>query len=236
MVKNTATVKEMFDGIAPKYDLLNHLLSFGLDKRWRKILIKKLKKTGKNFRVILDAATGTGDLAILLAQLKPEKIFGIDIAKRMLQIAEEKAKRQKLNDLIEFRECDSENLYCFESGKFDLITCAFGVRNFENLQRGLEEFYRVLKKGGILAVLEFSKNRNPLFDKIFRFYFFKVLPFFGKIVSKHKEAYNYLPNSVENFPAGKDFCKLLIKAGFDCLNVYKMTCGTTYIYLAAKQF
>jgi demethylmenaquinone methyltransferase / 2-methoxy-6-polyprenyl-1,4-benzoquinol methylase len=224
-------VASMFNNIAWRYDFLNHFLSFGIDNYWRRRTINELKKYHP--KVILDVATGTGDLAIAALQLNPEKVYGIDISTDMLNIGKKKIKQKKLNHVIELLESDSENLF-FESNKFDAITVSFGVRNFENLEKGLAEIYRVLKPGGMAAVLEFSKPKNKIVYSLYQFYSTKICPHIGKVISKDEAAYNYLHESVEAFPSGNAFVKILQQAGFSKVEQKPLTFGIVSIYLAKK--
>jgi len=225
-------VEEMFNNIAPKYDFLNHILSMNIDKIWRKKVINILRKE-KNVNILLDIATGTGDLAIQLAKLKPEKIFGIDLAKEMLEIGKKKIKNKNLDYLIELQQGDAENLN-FESNKFDAITVAFGVRNFENLNKGLSEIHRVLKPESKFVVLEFSEPQNMFIKKIYYFYFLKILPRIGKIISKDYDAYKYLPESVKNFPHGENFLNELKAVGFKNTKFSPLSLGISTIYVCQK--
>ena len=198
-------VAKMFNNISHRYDFLNHFLSLGIDKLWRKKAINLLRT--RNPKLILDVATGTGDFAIQALTLNPDKIIGVDISTGMLDMGRVKIRDQKLESKIELQEGDSENLP-FEENKFDAITVAFGVRNFENLELGLREIKRVLKPGGMLVVLEFSKPQSFPFKQLFNFYFKSILPGVGRMVSADKAAYTYLPASVEAFPDGNDFIQV----------------------------
>jgi demethylmenaquinone methyltransferase / 2-methoxy-6-polyprenyl-1,4-benzoquinol methylase len=224
-------VAHMFNNIAWRYDFLNHFLSFGIDRYWRWRTIAELKKY--NPKLILDVATGTGDLAIAALKLNPDKIYGIDISVDMLNIGKRKIKEKKLDDVIELLEADSENLF-FEDNKFDAVTVSFGVRNFENLERGLTEIHRVLKTTGVAAILEFSKPNNKVIRSFYSFYSTKICPLFGKIISKDKAAYNYLHESVEAFPSGKEFVIILKGCGFNRVQWKPLTFGIVSIYLAEK--
>lgn len=226
-----AQVSEMFNNIAPKYDFLNHLLSMGIDKIWRRKVINLIKPLKP--KVILDVATGTGDLALALTKVKPEKIIGIDISSGMLEKAKIKTADKHLSDIIEYIEGDAENLP-FEDNYFDVITVAFGVRNFETLNKGLKELNRVLKPNGKLFILEFSKPQNPLMRKLYFFYFYNVLPTIGKIVSKDSRAYTYLPESVSVFPDGNVFLGILNENEFKNLICKPLTFGISSIYSASK--
>lgn len=204
-------VARMFNSIAWRYDFLNHFLSFGIDHYWRKQAINALKKSRP--QLILDVATGTGDLAITALQLNPVKVFGVDISSDMLEIGRKKLLKKNLQHKIELLEVDSEKLI-FEDNKFDALTVGFGVRNFENLEKGLTEMFRVLKPGGKLVVLEFSQPTSSVMRGLYNFYSTKVTPFLGKLISKDKAAYTYLHESVSAFPYGKDFTAILEKQDF----------------------
>ena len=224
-------VAEMFDNISHRYDFLNHFLSLGIDKLWRKKAVNILRKS--NPKVILDVATGTGDFAIESLSLHPEKIYGIDISNGMLDRGRIKIEKQNKQDIIELKYGDSENIP-FEDNFFDAITVAFGVRNFENLEKGLTEMKRVLKKGGKAVILEFSKPKSFPIKQIYNLYFHKVLPKIGKTVSKDSSAYTYLPESVEAFPEGKAFEDILGKVGFKVENTYPLFFGVSSIYVVEK--
>lgn len=225
-------VKKMFDQIACRYDILNHLLSFGIDRIWRKRSVNFLAHKYQE-PVILDIACGTGDFSIEALRLNPAKIIGVDISEGMLENAESKIASRGLNKLIEFRVGDAENLE-FKDDSFDIIIVAFGVRNFENLVEGLKELYRVLNKKGSLLVLEFSKPRNRLLKGIYLFYFIKILPWIGKLISKNKNAYKYLPDSVMNFPDGDDFLEILKGVGFHDTVCKKFSFGISTMYVGHK--
>ncbi len=225
-------VAEMFDKIAPKYDFLNHFLSMNIDKIWRKKSIRLLKSS--NPELILDVATGTGDFAFeIYKRLKPEKIIGIDISEGMLKVGEEKIEKKGLSSVIEFQKGDSENL-SFPENYFDAVTVAFGVRNFENLQKGLNEIYRVLKPSGKIVILEFSQPSSFPVKQFYGFYSKHILPFFGKLFSKDKSAYTYLPESVNAFPYGEDFLRYLKNAGFKSASCKKFSFGISSVYFAEK--
>lgn len=224
-------VADMFNNIAGKYDFLNHTLSMGIDKGWRKKAIAEIGKV--NPKIILDVATGTGDLAIAASELGPEKIIGIDIADQMLAVGRQKLKDQHLSDMISLQVGDSEALP-FEDGHFDAITCAYGVRNFEHLEAGLTDMNRVLRKGGKVAILEFSRPKSFPVKQLYTFYFKYILPAFGKIVSKHSTAYAYLHESAMAFPEGKDFCKILERCGYKEAKARPLTFGITTLYTATK--
>ncbi len=225
-------VAQMFNNIARRYDFLNHFFSLGIDKIWRKKAIRYLQGISSN-PVILDVATGTGDLAIAALKLNPEKIVGVDISQEMLNIGIEKIKKKKLDKIIELKRGDSENLE-FDSNTFDGLTVAFGVRNFENLNKGLSEMYRVVKEGGRGVVLEFSKPRVFPIKQIYNFYFKFVLPSIGKIVSKDNSAYTYLPESVSQFPERESFIEELEKVGFKNCIFKPLSFGIATLYIAEK--
>jgi len=227
--KSKENVRAMFDNIAPNYDFLNHFLSMNTDKIWRRKVRKIAQK--KNHNSILDLATGTGDLAIELSKLKPKELIGADISPQMLEIAIKKVEKTKLN--IKFVEADATNLP-FEDNHFDIVTCAFGVRNFEDLSKGLSEINRVLKKGGTTIILEFSKIENKFFKSLFEFYFNNILPMLGKIFSKNHQAYKYLPDSVNEFPYGISFGNKLKKNNFAIQKIFKLSAGIASIYIAQK--
>ena len=221
----------MFDHIAPKYDFLNHFLSLGIDKLWRKRAIRILSDFKSDY--ILDVATGTGDFAIAASKLKPRKIIGFDISEQMLNVGRQKVKRSGLEGVIEFKKGDSEAMP-FSDNQFDAITVAFGVRNFENLDRGLKEFYRVLKDDGVVIILEFSKPKHFPMKQLYLFYFFGILPIIGRLVSKDSSAYSYLPESVMAFPDDQKFIAVLQNAGFLRTRQKRLSLGIATIYIAQK--
>lgn len=227
-------VSKMFDNIAKHYDFLNHFLSLGIDKVWRRKMIAELKDMQP--QLILDVATGTGDVAInTIKQLniKGLHIIGLDISPEMLNIGKKKIVTEGMSGTIDMIVGDSENLP-FENNKFDAITVAYGVRNFENLERGLSEMQRVLKPKGKLVVLEFSQPRVFPFRQLFNFYFKNILPFIGKMTSKDNRAYTYLYESVQAFPDGDNFLKVLEKTGFKNTACKSLTIGISSIYTAFK--
>ena len=224
-------VEEMFDNISPRYDLLNHLLSVNIDKIWRKRAIRMLAKF--NPKKILDIATGTGDFAIAATKKMNVKVVGIDISEGMLTIGREKVNNKGLSNKIELLKADSEDLP-FENQIFDAAIVGFGVRNFENLKVGLQEIQRVLKPGAVFLVLEFSKPAKTPFKQLYFFYFKYVLPFIGKLISKDKSAYTYLPDSVKEFPDGESFLQILNEVGFEDTKCYQQTFGIASIYKAVK--
>lgn len=224
-------VAEMFNNIAPKYDFLNQLLSLGIHKGWRRKTIQLLRP--QHPKTILDIATGTGDFAIEAINLNPDKVVGVDISEGMLKLGIEKVNKLGLQKKIELKLGDSENLP-FEDNSFDAITVGFGVRNFENLEKGIADIYRVLNPGGTLAVLEFSKPQNFPIKQVYNFYFRYITPFIGRLFSKDNSAYTYLPESVKAFPAGEDFITILKKAGFSDTKLHELTFGISSIYVAKK--
>lgn len=225
-------VAEMFDSVSGKYDFLNHLLSGGVDIYWRRKALSMLKNN--NNELILDIATGTGDLAIEANRiLKPKKIIGVDISEGMLNVGREKMKKLGLQDKIEMQMGDSEKLL-FEDNTFNTIIVSFGVRNFENLLKGLTDMNRVLKPGGTCMVVEFSKPTSFPFKQFYWFYSTKILPVIGKIVSKDSSAYTYLPESVQAFPDGKAFLEVFEQAGFKETSVKTLTFGICSIYIGKK--
>ncbi|WP_291786212.1 bifunctional demethylmenaquinone methyltransferase/2-methoxy-6-polyprenyl-1,4-benzoquinol methylase UbiE [Cecembia sp.] len=224
-------VAEMFNNISKKYDFLNHLLSLGIDIIWRKKAVKLLKKDQP--KLILDIATGTGDFAIEALALNPDKIIGVDISEGMLEEGRKKMKKRKLDHIIDLQLGDSEKLL-FEDNKFDAVIVSFGVRNFENLEKGLADMYRVLKPGGKTVVVEFSKPKKFPMKQLYNFYFKYILPQIGKLISKDNSAYTYLPESVQVFPDGKDFLAILEKVGFKNTQCKPLTFGISSIYVGEK--
>lgn len=229
--KNVESIKQMFNRIAPSYDLLNHTLSMGIDKYWRKKLLKDLKPYKPEN--ILDIASGTGDLALLLAAKTNAKLTAIDISESMLAIAEKKCIKSKLTDKINFVLADAEQLP-FEENKFDAAVVAFGVRNFENLQKGLIEIKRVLKPDAPFFILELTAPPRFPLKQIYKLYFSFILPFAGRIISKDKTAYTYLPSSVYSFPSGVLFINELNKAGFKKTSFINLSGGIVTLYNAVK--
>jgi len=226
-----AQVAQMFDNISKKYDFLNHFLSMGIDVGWRKKVVKIIGK--QNPDSILDIATGTGDLAIMLADLKVSEIVGLDLSAGMLAVGTEKVKAKHLSKVIAMIQGDSENLP-FEDNRFDAITVSFGVRNFENLTKGLSEILRVLKPQGKLVILEFSKPESFIMKHLYGFYSSVILPFLGKLISKDRSAYTYLPESVAAFPYGKAFNQILKNVGFNAIENQPVSFGIATIYSASK--
>jgi demethylmenaquinone methyltransferase/2-methoxy-6-polyprenyl-1,4-benzoquinol methylase len=227
-----AEVEKMFDRIAPRYDLLNRVLSLGIDVWWRKRAISYLKP-GRP-QEILDVATGTADVAILLTKiLKPKKVVGIDIANQMLELGRQKIGDKGLAEVITLETGDSEQLR-FADASFDAVTVAFGVRNFENLEQGLSEIYRVLRPGGRVVVLEFSKPHIFPFKQLYNAYFRYVLPLIGRLTSRDMRAYTYLFESVQVFPEGNQFTAILTKTGFKDPLCERLTLGICSVYSATK--
>jgi ubiquinone/menaquinone biosynthesis methyltransferases len=223
-----AAVGSMFDEIAHSYDFLNHFLSFGVDRLWRKKAIKIISQTHKQCN-ILDVATGTGDLAIAALKLDPSHITGIDISEKMLEAGREKIRKMGLSEKIELVHGDSEKIL-FPDKSFDVAMSAFGVRNFAHPLAGLTEMGRVLRNGGLITVLEFSRPSKFPFSLIYKFYFLNILPFVGRIFSKNRKAYSYLPETVMHFPENEKFLELIVKAGFSDVKQKRLTGGVASIY------
>ena len=224
-------VRNMFNSIAGNYDFLNHFLSFGVDFYWRNQVLKIIKD--KNPETILDIATGTGDLAILASKAKPKKIMGIDISEEMLNVGIAKVKDKNLNNIIELQQADSENLP-FNDNEFDLAMVAFGVRNFENLEKGLSEIRRVLKPKGTLIILEFSQPKYFPVKQLYSFYSKYILPLLGRIISKDANAYTYLPESVKRFPCYNELCEIMSQVGYNNTNWKALSGGISSIYTGIK--
>lgn len=224
-------VEEMFDSIAPRYDLLNHMLTMGIDIQWRKKAINKLKPYTP--KVILDMATGTGDFAVAALKLNPERVIGMDISNEMLRVGREKMEKKGVADRIEMVQGDSEAIK-LEDNSIDAITVGFGVRNYENLKLGLSEMHRVLRPGGAVAILEPSfPTRFPL-KQLFQLYFRVFTPIIGKLVSGNDAAYKYLPESVRAFPNGKAFTDICDEVGYKSATYYPLTFGSCSLYLLEK--
>lgn len=232
---NSASKKEqvatMFNNIAYRYDFLNQLLSLGIHSGWRRKAIRLLKPSYP--KQVLDIATGTADFAIEAMKLDPDKVVGIDISEGMLNFGREKLKKKGLENRIELMLGDSENI-AFADNSFDAITVGFGVRNFENLEKGLGEMLRVLKPGGTAAILEFSRPKKFPVKQLYHFYFTRVTPFIGKIFSKDNSAYTYLPESVNAFPDGKNFLAIMENLGYTQTKQYPLTFGIATIYTGKK--
>jgi demethylmenaquinone methyltransferase/2-methoxy-6-polyprenyl-1,4-benzoquinol methylase len=225
-------VAGMFDGIAGRYDLLNHTLSLGIDKGWRRKAIREV--AALHPETILDVATGTGDLAIAASKVLPQAaITGVDISTGMLEVGRRKVAALPHAQKITLQEGDSEALP-FADDTFDVVMCAYGVRNFENLEAGLREMRRVLRPDGKLVVLEFSQPGKFPAAQLYRFYFKAILPAIGRLVSRHSRAYTYLPQSVAAFPEGKAFCEILGRCGFSSPKARPLSFGITTLYTASK--
>lgn len=224
-------VRQMFDSIAGRYDLLNHLLSMGIDKRWRKRLIRELSSDHPAH--ILDLATGTADLAIMAANASIEKITGTDISAKMLEIGRQKIKEKGLTGKIDLLIADSEHLP-FPEQSFDAAMVAYGVRNYENLPLGLSEMHRVLKPGARAFILEFSRPDQFPVKQLYAFYFRYILPWIGRLVSRNNGAYTYLPESVKVFPQGDEFLQLMTEGGFTSVQAYPLSFGITTLYIGTR--
>ena len=222
----------MFDGISKSYDLLNRIITVGVDIIWRKRVVNLLKK--QDHKSILDIATGTGDLVLALSKLTAKKIIGLDISPGMLEIGKEKVSSQKLDTLIEMQLGDSENLK-FSDNSFDAVTVAFGVRNFENLNKGLSEIYRVLRSNGTLVILETAVPKNYFIKPFYSLYTQNIMPFIGKLFSKDKSAYKYLSDSAAAFPCGEAFNNIFRDNGFKEVEDLPQTLGIASIYFAKKK-
>lgn len=237
MLSKKEQVADMFNNIACHYDFLNHFLSLGIDILWRKkairVLRKSIEKQNPSSIRLLDVASGTGDFAIEALKLNPIKITGIDISEKMLAMAEIKVGKLMLHNKIEFLKADSEHLP-FEEFSFEGITVGFGVRNFENLEKGLSEMHRVLISNGTLIVLEFSQPEHFPVKQLYNFYFRNILPFAGKIISKDHRAYTYLPESVFAFPHGNAFLKKMEQTGFRNVRQIPLSFGIASLYLGEK--
>lgn len=225
-------VEKMFDNIAPTYDVLNHRLSWDIDKAWRKKAIQQLLPFHP--QTLLDIATGTGDFAILSAKmLRPEKLIGADISEGMMEIGKQKVKKEKLGDVISFQKEDCMNM-SFDSDSFDAVTAAFGIRNFKDLDTCLKEIHRVLKAGGHLSIVELSHPIAFPMKQLFRIYSHTILPVYARFVSKDDSAYNYLIHTIEAFPQGEVMQEILKKAGFKDVTFKRLTFGICTMYLATK--
>jgi demethylmenaquinone methyltransferase / 2-methoxy-6-polyprenyl-1,4-benzoquinol methylase len=230
-MKKKEQVQQMFNDISGKYDFLNHFLSLGVDYTWRRKFVKQLSRY--NPRHLLDVATGTGDLALLITTLGPDQVTGIDIAGEMLTIATQKAAQKHLENKVSFREGDAEDLP-FPEEVFDAVTVAFGVRNFEDLEKGLAEMKRVLKTGGVMMILEFSHPVSFPWKQLYGFYSKQIIPVIGKMVSGNKQAYTYLPESVSAFPSGNAFTDIMEKVGMKNVSQRSLTFGVATIYTGEK--
>jgi demethylmenaquinone methyltransferase/2-methoxy-6-polyprenyl-1,4-benzoquinol methylase len=224
-------VAEMFDNISAKYDFLNHFLSLGVDHIWRRKAINMLK--AKQPKKIIDLATGTGDFALAALKLNPEKVVGVDISNGMLAKGREKMIKRGKEDIISMVYGDSEDLP-FADNEFDALTVGFGVRNYENLEKGLTEMLRVINHGGTAVILEFSKPKKFPIKQVFGFYSKYIIPFLGKTISKDSSAYEYLPESVAAFPEGQDFIAILKKVGYKNTSARLVFGGIATIYTGVK--
>jgi demethylmenaquinone methyltransferase/2-methoxy-6-polyprenyl-1,4-benzoquinol methylase len=227
----TTPVRSMFESIAPRYDFLNHFLSFGIDFYWRRQAIGLLKSFHP--RRILDIATGTGDLAIAALKLEPAEVVGVDVAEEMMKLGREKLTRKGLDGVIKLQLANAERLP-FPDGSFDAVTVAFGVRNFENLEVGLSEMHRVLKPEGVTVILEFSRPTIFFIKQVYGFYLERIVPRLGGLISHHRDAYEHLRTSVQGFPDGGDFLELLKKSGFSSVDQHRLTFGIASAYLGRK--
>jgi demethylmenaquinone methyltransferase/2-methoxy-6-polyprenyl-1,4-benzoquinol methylase len=224
-------VAEMFNNISKRYDFLNHFLSLGIDKIWRRKAIKQLESIQP--KRILDIATGTGDFAIAALKLNPEEVVGVDISQGMLDVGIEKMKKKKLDGIVKMQIGDSEKLP-FEDGSFDALTVGFGVRNYQDLEKGLADMLRILRPGGKAIILEFSKPKKFPIKQLFGFYSKRLIPFIGKTISKDRRAYEYLPESVEAFPEGEAFEAILKKIGYTDVKSKLVSGGIATIYSGIK--
>lgn len=226
-------VEIMFDNIAPTYDKLNHIMSLNIDRIWRRRVMRIVRRAKAH--KIMDVATGTGDLAIAMAKrVDRTQILGVDLSEEMLAVARRKIEKQGLEERIMLAKGDAENLDMVTSESIDAATVSFGVRNFENIERGLSEIYRTLKPGGKLVVLEFSMPKNRLVRWVYSQYAHRLLPRIGGMISKDKRAYTYLPDSVEEFPAPERFAEMLRGVGFKSVKTRSQSFGIAYIYDATK--
>ena len=223
----------MFDNIAPTYDKLNHIMSLNIDRVWRRRVMRIVRRSKAH--KIMDVATGTGDLAIAMAKrVDRTQILGIDLSEEMLAVARRKVEKQGLEERIMLAKGDAENLDMVTTESIDAATVAFGVRNFENIERGLSEIYRTLKPGGKLVVLEFSMPKNRFVRWVYSQYAHRLLPRIGGMISKDKQAYTYLPDSVEEFPSPERFAEILRGVGFKSVKTRSQSFGIAYIYDATK--
>ena len=225
-------VEEMFDNIAPTYDTLNHRLSWDIDKGWRKKAIRQLLPFQP--KTILDIATGTGDFAILSAkELRPQRMIGIDISEGMMKIGQKKVEAEGLQHIVSFKKDDCTHL-SFDDNSFDAVTAAFGIRNFQNLDQGLSEMYRVLRPNGHLSIVELTTPVSFPMKQLFKLYSHTMLPVYGKLISKDTSAYSYLTKTIEAFPQGEVMLDILRKAGFKNASFKRLTFGICTMYFATK--
>ena len=230
--EKASQVEQMFDNIAPTYDKLNHRLSWDIDKGWRRKAIKQLAPFHP--KSLLDIATGTGDFAIMAAQmLAPQKLIGADISEGMMDIGRQKVKKASLDGVISFEREDCTAL-TYADGTFDAVTAAFGIRNFANLDKGLSEMCRVLRKGGHLSIVELTTPVSFPMKQLFHVYSHTVLPVYGRIISKDTSAYSYLTKTIEAFPQGEEMVEILKKAGFSDASFKRLTFGICTMYFATK--
>lgn len=228
--EKTQQVEQMFDHIAPTYDLLNHSLSWGIDRSWRRAAIDSLRPYRP--QRILDVATGTGDFAILAAKLlEPEALLGVDLSEGMMEVARQKVEREELQGVIRFQKEDCLNL-SFPNGSFDALTVAYGIRNFSDLDCGLREMHRVLRPGGRLVIVELTAPRHFPMRQLFWLYSHVWMPLIGRLVSKDSRAYRYLPATMEAFPQGEEMRQILMRAGFSDVNFRRFTFGLSTLYTA----
>lgn len=236
MSPNKDRVRTMFDEISPRYDFLNHFLSFGIDRSWRKKVVREIAnrfETRLHSLNILDVATGTGDLALALSVLKPAHIEGMDISASMMDVGKRKVAAAGLSAMISFREGEAEKIG-FDADSFDVVMVAFGVRNFENLKAGLSEMKRVMKPGGLMLILEFSHPGRFPMKQLYAFYSSVIIPLFGKLISRHHKAYTYLPETVAAFPSGEAFLEILREQGLNTPIEIRLTGGIATLYCAEK--
>ena len=225
-------VEEMFDNIAPTYDTLNHRLSWDIDKGWRKKAIRQLLPFQP--KAILDIATGTGDFAILsVKELRPQRMIGIDISEGMMKIGQKKVEAEGLQHIVSFKKDDCTHL-SFDDNSFDAVTAAFGIRNFQNLDQGLSEMYRVLRPNGHLSIVELTTPVSFPMKQLFKLYSHTILPVYGKLISKDTSAYSYLTKTIEAFPQGDVMLDILRKAGFKNASFKRLTFGICTMYFATK--
>ena len=226
-------IRAMFDRIAPSYDTLNHLMSFGIDHLWRRRAVRELRKFAP--KRVLDLATGTCDLAIAIAKgIEGVKVTGTDISTEMVEVGRAKVAERGLSEQIELGIADAEQLP-YGEGEYDAVTVGFGVRNFVHKEQGLSEMARVLRSGGVVEILELSRPTNKIFGPIFRFYFHKLMPIVGGWISGDRAAYNYLPASVDKFPAPERFVEMMREAGLEECRAISLTFGVAYIYIGIKR-
>ena len=236
MSPNKDSVRSMFDEISPRYDFLNHFLSFGIDHIWRRRVVSEIRKRfceQLSSLQILDMATGTGDLAIAVARLHPAHIDGVDISKSMMEVGKRKILSKGLGNVISFHEGEAEKIP-FEENSFDIVMVAFGVRNFEELKSGLQEMKRVMTPGGLMLILEFSHPAGFPMKQLYSFYSKGIIPLFGRLISRHKQAYTYLPETVATFPSGDAFLSILGKLGLRKLRQIRLSGGIATLYCAEK--